>query len=81
MLLVTQGKGRINQLGYNKKTQEYVYFHKGVEIWREKGDTTLLNYFNDLRINYGCLEEKEIEKLSTAHIWEKYSKSCQERDF
>jgi len=36
MLLVTQGRGRINQLGYDKKTHEYVYIHKGEEIWREK---------------------------------------------
>jgi len=47
MLLVTQGKGKINQLGFDKKTSEYVYFHKGREIWREKGD-------NGLLVNFYC---------------------------
>lgn len=75
MLLVTQGKGRVNQLGYNKKTQEYVYFHKGQEIWREKGDSKLLDYFNELRAS-GEFSDDEI--LDTFPIYVKYSKSCHE---
>ena len=76
MYLVTQGRGRVNQLGYDSKKKEYVYLHKGQEIWREKGDESLLNYFNYIRSNYACFEEEEIEKLSTHSIWEKYDESC-----
>ena len=36
MYLVTEGKRKENQLGYAPKTQEYVCFHHGKEIWREK---------------------------------------------
>ena len=75
MLLVAQGKGKINQLGYNKKTKEYVYFHKGQEIWREKGDDKLLNYCNSVRVNNTYADEKELEKYP---VWNKYSESCQE---
>ena len=73
MLLVTQGKRREWQLGYNKKTKEYVCFHNGQEQWREKGDDSLLNYFNEIRANIHTLEESEIAKLPTNHIWEKYT--------
>jgi hypothetical protein len=75
MLLVTEGKYKINQLGYNKKTSEYVYFHKGKEIWREKGDDSLLNYFNSLRESYSCINEEEIAKFP---IYKKYEESCDE---
>ena len=73
MLLVTQGKGRVNQLGYNKKTHEYVYFHKGVEVWREKGDESLLNYFVDIR------NGERVADFSDAldfPIFNKYCDSC-----
>lgn len=73
MLLVTQGRGRINQLGYNKKTSEYVYFHCGKEVWREKGDDSLLNYFNSLRASNSCIDEKEVAKYP---VWKKYEESC-----
>lgn len=75
MLLVTQGKGRINQLGFDKKTSEYVYFHNGKEIWREKGDNSLLNYFNSLRESYSCIDE---EIVSQYPVWIRYCKSCDE---
>ena len=46
MYLVTEGKRKENQLGYVPKTHEYVYLHHGKEVWREKGDKELLDYFN-----------------------------------
>lgn len=73
MLLVTQGKMREWQLGYNKKTKEYVCFHYGKEQWREKGDDSLLNYFTELRANGKCLDEQEIAKLPTANVWKRYA--------
>lgn len=76
MLLVTKGKGRINQLGYDLKKGEYVYFHNGKEIWREKGDTSLLDYFNEVRACIHCCDDDDIEKLTTANIWKKYDDSC-----
>jgi hypothetical protein len=74
MLLVTEGKRKVNQLGYNKKTQEYVYFHKGVEVWREKGDESLLNYFNEVRANFNFNEEV----IKDNPVWQKYCQSCDE---
>ncbi len=73
MYLVTEGKHKENQLGYDKKTQEYVYFHRGKEAWREKGDETLLNYFNEVRADIHMLEDKDIE---TNPIWKRYGDSC-----
>lgn len=73
MLLVTEGRGKVNQLGFDKKTSEYVYFHKGKEIWREKGDDSLLNYFNSLRERHLCINEEEISKYP---VWKKYCESC-----
>lgn len=75
MYLVTQGRGRINQLGYAPKTGEYVYLHKGKEIWREKGDKSLLDYFNGLRVGL-CFDEECIAEMPTFPIWEKYNESC-----
>lgn len=75
MLLVTEGRGKVNQLGFNKKTSEYVYFHKGKEIWREKGDDGLLNYFNSIRSSYSCIDEEQVRKYP---IWNKYEESCNE---
>lgn len=74
MLLVTEGKRKVNQLGYDKKTQEYVYIHKGKEIWREKGDINLLTYFNEVR-GGRLFEDEEIENNP---IWQKYCNSCSE---
>ena len=74
MLLVTQGKGRINQLGYNKRTHEYVYFHKGVEIWREKGNEELLDYFNEIRASFSSIDGEIVSKYL---IWKKYEESCE----
>ncbi len=73
MYLVTEGKRKENQLGYDKKTQEYVYFHHGKEVWREKGDEALLNYFNEVRAGIRVFEDKDIE---TNPIWKRYSESC-----
>lgn len=73
MLLVTQGKRKENQLGYDKKTQEYVYFHKGKEIWREKGDINLLTYFNEVRAGIKDFDDAAIENNP---IWQKYCDSC-----
>lgn len=74
MLLVTQGKRHINQLGYDKKTGEYVYLHEGKEIWREKGDDALLNYFNSIRATYSCIDEEVVNRYP---VWIKYVESCE----
>ena len=55
MKLVTKGRTRENVLGYDTKTKEYAYLKNGKEVWREKGDMSLLNYFTDLRANYETL--------------------------
>lgn len=75
MYLVTQSKRRENQLGYNPKTKEYVYFHKGKEIWREKGDESLFNYFNEVRAGNRTLDDEDIKDNP---IWKKYGDSCSE---
>ena len=77
MYLVTESKRKENQLGYAPKTKEYVYLHHGKEVWREKGDESLLNYFHELRCTYKCLDEEEIAKLPTAAIWKKYTEACE----
>ena len=73
MRLVCQGKYKINQLGYNKKTHEYVYFHKGKEIWRMKGDESLLNYFDDVRARDTYTEQSVLNQFP---IYLRYSDSC-----
>ena len=78
MYLVTEGKRKENQLGYAPKTKEYVYFHRGVEIWRMKGDESLLNYFNEVRADIHLFEDKDIEKLPTYPIWKRYGDDCHE---
>jgi len=75
MYLVTQGKGRINQLGYIRKTQEYVYLHKGQEIWRQKGDARLFDYFNELRATHSCIDEEVVSKFE---VFKRYEDSCDE---
>jgi len=78
MYLVTQSKhGRVNQLGYSPRTKEYVYFHRGVEIWREKGDDSLLTYFNAVRAGVD-FSDVDIMEMPTYDIWNKYCDSCQE---
>ena len=78
MYLVTQSKyGRVNQLGYAPKTKEYVYFHKGREIWREKGDKSLLNYFNAVRAGMN-FDDVDIMEMPTYDIWNRYLESCME---
>ncbi len=77
MYLVTKGKRKENQLGYAPKTQEYVYFHYGKEIWREKGDTSLLDYFNEVRANIRMFNDEDIKDNP---IWKKYGDSCLEFD-
>lgn len=77
MLLVTEGRGRINQLGFDKKTSEYVFIHMGKEIWREKGDNSLLDYINNLRATYSCIDEEVVNKFP---IWNKYVKDCDKWD-
>ena len=79
MYLVTEGKRKENQLGYAPKSQEYVYFHRGKEIWREKGDDSLLNYFNEVRAGF-MFSESDIAKLPTFHIWNKYIRFCDSYD-
>ena len=74
MYLVAQGKGRINQLGYDSKKSEYVYIHCGKEIWREKGNKDLLNYFNELRINNKSIYDDDVNKFE---IYKKYVDSCE----
>lgn len=77
MLLVTEGRGRINQLGFDKKTSEYVFIHRGKEIWRKKGDNSLLDYFNNLRATYSYIDEEVVNKFP---IWNKYVRDCDEID-
>lgn len=74
MYLVTQGKRRENQLGYAPKTKEYVYFHQGKEIWREKGDDTLLKVFNEIRSGVRDFDDTQLEKEFP--IFKKYGESC-----
>lgn len=74
MLLVTEGKRKVNQLGYSKRTHEYVYFHNGIEVWREKGNEDLLNYFEEVRAGEHLLKDSDIKDNP---IWKKYGESCQ----
>ena len=77
LYLVTQSKrGRVNQLAYDTKTGEYVCIHKGKEQWREKGDTTLLDYFNYLRATGEFCDGEAMQEMSTYHIYERYSQTC-----
>ena len=76
MYLVTKGKTRENILGYDNKTKEYVYLKNGKEVWREKGDMSLLDYFTDLRTNYETINESKMKKLPTYKVWKKYCDSC-----
>ena len=76
MYLVTQGKRKENQLGYDTKTGEYVMLHKGKEIWREKGNTTLLDYFNYLRATGETIDGESMEEMPTFHIFERYCNDC-----
>ena len=79
MLLVTKSKyGRTNQLGYDKRNGEYVYFHNGVEQWRIKGDSSLFNYFDLVRNGYKPLDDDKMkdELKTTFAIWEKYFNDC-----
>ena len=73
MLLVTEGKRKENQLGYAPKTSEYVYYHYGKEIWREKGDRSLLDYFNEVRAGIRMFNDEDIKDNP---IWQKYDGSC-----
>lgn len=75
MYLVTEGKRKENQLGYAPKTQEYVYYHQGKEMWREKGNKSLLEYFNEVRANVRLFNDNDIKDNP---IWKKYEKSCRE---
>lgn len=72
MYLVTEGKYRINQLGYSIKNKEYVYYHKGKEIWRMIGDRDLFDYFNKVRAGYN-FDESLIENNP---VWIRYSQDC-----
>lgn len=77
LYLVTQSKrGKINQLAYDQKTGEYVYIHRGVEQWREKGDTSLFDYFNYLRATGEFCDGESMQEMSTFHIYEKYCQCC-----
>ena len=73
MLLVTEGKRKENQLGYAPKTQEYVYYHHGKQIWREKRGTSLLDYFNEVRADIRMFEDEDIKDNP---IWIRYSEFC-----
>ena len=73
MLLVTEGKRKENQLGYAPKTKEYVYYHHGKEIRKKKGDTSLLDYFNEVRADIHMFRDEDIKDNP---VWKKYSDSC-----
>lgn len=72
--LVTQSKYGENQLGYNPKTSEYIYYHCGKIQWKMNGDNSLLEYF----VNHSPISEEEIaeQAKSTLNVWERYSKDC-----
>ena len=75
MYLVTESKRQENQLGYSMRTKEYVYFHDGIEKWRMEGDTTLLDYFNEIRTKHETINEHDIQDNI---VWRKYIESCSE---
>lgn len=72
MYLVTEGKYKINQLGFLVRTKEYVYYHKGKEIWRMVGDRSLFDYFNEVRA-YNNFDENVIKDNP---IWKRYTEDC-----
>lgn len=74
MYLVTQGKRKENQLAYAPKTQEYVYYHLGKEIWREKGDDSLLKAFTQIRNGDRDFDDTQLEKEFP--IYKKYGDDC-----
>lgn len=73
MYLVTEGKRKENQLGYAKKTSEYVYLHKGKEQWRMVDTPDLLNYFNEVRAGMRVFDDKDIKNNV---VWQRYEQDC-----
>lgn len=69
MYLVVKSKWDDNLLAFEEETSEYVYFHENKEIWREKGDKTLLDLF--------CCDLLDEEKINSNKIYQKYAKSCE----
>ena len=63
-----------NLLAFNIKTSEYVYFHFGEEVWREKADRKLFDVANEMRINNNL----DLDELGKFEIYKKYSKSTEE---
>ena len=76
MYLVTEGKYKVNQLGYAARTKEYVYYHKGKEMWRMVGDRALFDYFNEVRA-YNNFDEN---KIKDNPVWQRYSNDCMKLD-
>lgn len=74
MYLVTEGKYKTNQLGYDSKTHEYVYLRNGREQWRMTGDTDLLHYFNEVRANTRICQYYELMKYP---VFARYTNDCQ----
>ena len=72
-----------NKLMFNKKTQEYIYFHYDVEIWRMKGDEELyiqISHAQTLMNTSGHMNEGDnlIRKIENeSEIMQKYKASCE----
>ena len=77
MYLVTEGSGKVNQLGYSPKKKIYTYIHQGKVEWEVEGNRFLLDYFNEIRSNYSSIDE---EKIKDNPIWIKYCQSCEEHE-
>lgn len=76
MYLVTKSKWGGNVLAYDTKTSEYVYLRDRKEIWREKGESHLFDYFNYLRATGECIDGEALEECPEFHIFERYSEDC-----
>ena len=76
MYLVTQDKRKKNVLAYDSKTSEYVYIHLGREVWREKGNESLLACFNYFRLTGECDDGEAMIEMPTFHILERFYQSC-----
>ena len=78
MLLVTKSKTPYgNVLALDNKKHEYVYLHKGKEIWREPSlDGSLANYFIKCRSNDTAPDFADMEELKEYPIYTKYCNSC-----
>lgn len=77
MYIVAKSKSYYgNILAYTPKTSEYVYYHKGQEVWREKGTTECLDFFTEHRDDLYKFDYFEL--LERFPVYKRYSESCEE---